>query len=70
MSKKEEFWNHLTVKNPKLLDNPHFTENGIKQFFNAVYNRAYDDGFYMAKKLDQGYSSDGAAIFEQIFGKQ
>ena len=70
MSKKEEFWNYLIVKNPKLLENPHFTAKGIKQFFDAVYKRANDDGFYAAAELHKGQQFGGSAIFEQIFGKR
>lgn len=67
MSKKETFWNYLTVKHPKLLEDPHFTARGLKQFFDAIYNNAYDHGFYAATEL-QKTQNQGSSIFEEFFG--
>jgi hypothetical protein len=69
MSKKEYFWNYLLQKNPRLLEDPHFTTASIKKFFDIVYSKGHDDGYVAASEMQKStYSSSSTSIFEEIFG--
>lgn len=65
MSKKEHFWNYLVQKNPRMLEDPHFTTASIKKFFDIVYSKGHDDG-YVAAAMRRSASS--SSVFEEIFG--
>jgi hypothetical protein len=35
--KSKHLWDYLTRKNPRLLQDPHFTSASVRRFFNHVY---------------------------------
>ena len=65
MSDKEYFWSELTRKNPRLLDDPHFTPAGLRKFFERVYNAGFDAGLHAAREMPSAH--DGMNIFREIF---
>jgi len=38
---KEQLWAFLIQHNPRLVDDPHFTPESIRRFFDIVWNAAY-----------------------------
>jgi hypothetical protein len=66
MSKKDYLWSDLTRRNPRLLDDPHFTATGLRKFFDRVYDAGFDAG-YSAAKQHSGMNT-GADLFSQFFG--
>jgi hypothetical protein len=66
MSKKEQLWGDLVRRNPRLLDNPHFTAAGLRKFFDRVYDAGFDAG-YSAAKEHSGMNT-GTDLFSQFFG--
>jgi hypothetical protein len=67
MSKREQLWYDLTRRNPRLLDDPHFTATGLRKFFERVYDAGFDAGVLAAPppRMD---GASGFDTFEQIFG--
>jgi len=49
MSKKEQLWGEIVARNPRIVTSPYFTPRGIKQLFDAVYDRAFDHGVLAVK---------------------
>ena len=45
MSDKDYLWSELTRKNPRLLDDPHFTPSGMRKFFDRVYDAGWNAGY-------------------------
>jgi len=66
MSVKDRLWGDLTRRNPRLLDDPHFTTTGLRQFFDRVYNAGFDAG-YSAAKEHSGMNT-GSDLLSQMFG--
>jgi hypothetical protein len=65
MSDKDYFWSELTRKNPRLLKDPHFTPESMRKFFDAVYDKAWNHGYNIARSMPTSASAD---MFSQIFG--
>lgn len=64
MSAKDYLWSELTRKNPRLLEDPHFTSASMRKFFDRVYEAAWNDGYKSSRSMPkQGYD-----IFSSIFG--
>lgn len=73
MSRKEYLWSELTRKNPRLLEDPHFTVASMRKFFERVYDAGWSDGMTNARELagsSTGGTYTGSDIFSQIFGKR
>lgn len=64
MSDKEHLWNTLVRKNPRLKEDPHFTPDSVRKFFDVVYDSGYRSGCRTDKTNHQG-STD---FFNKIFG--
>ena len=64
VSDKEYLWSELTRKNPRLLDDPHFTPSGMRKFFECVYEAGWNAGY----KSSQAAPQAGADIFTTFFG--
>jgi hypothetical protein len=67
MSKRDQLWNDFTRRQPQLLDDPHFTPNGLRKFFERVYDAGFNDGYTSAKE-HSGMNTGTASLFSQIFG--
>jgi hypothetical protein len=67
VSKKEYLWSELTRKNPRLLDDPHFTPASMRKFYDRVYEAAWSAG-YMTNNSSP--SPEAADIFSTIFGQK
>ena len=67
MSDKEYFWSELARKNPRLVEDPHFTPASMRKFFDAVYDKAWNAGYNTARSMP---TSSAADLFTQIFGKR
>ena len=67
MSDKDYLWSKLTSKNPRLLEDPHFTTAIRRKFFDTVYDKAWNHGYNIARSMPK---SAGADMFSQIFGKR
>ena len=65
MSTKDRLWSELTRKNPRLLDDPHFTPSGLRKFFERIYDAGFDAGLRAAKEMPK--ENDGMNIFREIF---
>jgi hypothetical protein len=63
MSTKEYVWSEMTRKNPRLLDNPHFTTASVRKFFDAVYEAGWNAGYKSSPA-----PKAGSDIFSTIFG--
>ena len=64
MSDKDSLWSELTRKNPRLLEDPHFTPAGMRRFFDRVYEAGWNAGYKSSQAMPQA----GADIFTTIFG--
>jgi hypothetical protein len=64
MSAKDYLWSELTRKNPRLLEDPHFTPASMRKFFDRVYEAGWNDG-YKSSRCTHKHSSE---IFSSIFG--
>lgn len=64
VSDKDYCWSELTRKNPRLLDDPHFTPSGMRKFFDRVYEAGWNAGY----KSSQAAPQAGADIFTTFFG--
>jgi len=64
MSTKEYVWSEMTRKNPRLLDNPHFTTASVRKFFDAVYEAGWNAGYTSAQVAPQA----GSDLFTTFFG--
>lgn len=51
MTDKDYLWSELVRKNPRLLDDPHFTPEGLRKFFERVYEAAWNAGYKSARDL-------------------
>jgi hypothetical protein len=67
VSKRDQLWSDLTRRNPRLLDDPHFTTAGLRKFFERVYDAGFDAGTLAAQPPRMSGAS-GASAFEEIFG--
>ncbi len=54
----------MTRKNPRLLDNPHFTTASVRKFFDAVYEAGWNAGYKSSQAMPQA----GADLFTTFFG--
>jgi hypothetical protein len=66
MSKRDQLWGDLAHRNPRLLEDPHFTAAGLRRFFERVYDAGFNDGYSSAK--EHSGLNTGADMFSQIFG--
>jgi hypothetical protein len=66
MSKRDQLWADLARRNPRLLNNPHFTSAGLRKFFDRVYEAGFDAGYSDAK--EHSGMNTGSNVFSQIFG--
>jgi hypothetical protein len=41
---KEKLWSLFIKHNPRLVDDPHFTPESVRRFFDAVWNIGYECG--------------------------
>jgi hypothetical protein len=64
VSTKEYVWSEMTRKNPRLLDNPHFTTASVRKFFDAVYEAGWNAGYKSSQAMPQA----GADLFTTFFG--
>ena len=67
MSDKDCLWSELTRKNPRLLEDPHFTPKSMRKFFDTVYDKAWNNGYNTTRSMPTFAGSD---VFLQIFGKR
>ena len=65
MSTKEYVWSEMTRKNPRLLDNPHFTTASVRKFFDAVYEAGWNAGYKLAAPEPRPEAAD---LFTTFFG--
>jgi hypothetical protein len=65
MSTKEYVWSEMTRKNPRLLDNPHFTTASARKFFDAVYEAGWNAGYKLAAPEPRPEAAD---LFTTFFG--
>ena len=65
MSTKEYVWSEMTRKNPRLLDNPHFTTASVRRFFDAAYEAGWNAGYKLAAPEPRPEAAD---IFTTFFG--
>jgi hypothetical protein len=66
VSKKEYLWSELTRKNPRLLDDPHFTPASMRKFFDRVYEAAWSAGYV----TNNSTAPQAPDIFSTIFGQK
>jgi hypothetical protein len=64
MSPKDYLWSELTRKNPRLLEDPHFTPTSMRKFFDAVYDSGWRSGYTSS----QGAPKAGRELFDTFFG--
>jgi hypothetical protein len=64
MSTKEYVWSEMTRKNPRLLNNPHFTTASARKFFDAIYEAGWHAGYTLSSPAPKA----GADIFNTFFG--
>jgi len=67
MSDKDYLWSELTRKNPRLLEDPHFTPASMRKFFDAIYDKAWNHGYSSARSMP---ASKGSDLFTTFFGSQ
>ena len=63
--KSKHLWDYLTRKNPRLLQDPHFTSASVRRFFNHVYLARFDAGYTAAK--ENSAMNTGDSIWQTIF---
>jgi len=64
MSDKDYLWSELTRKNPRLLEDPHFTPASMRKFFDRVYKAGWSAGY----KSSHDMPKQGFGTFSTIFG--
>lgn len=67
MSKKEYLWSELTRKNPRLLDDPHFTSASMRKFYDRVYEAAWSAGYTTNSSSTWSGARD---LFSTIFNQK
>jgi hypothetical protein len=65
MSDKDYLWSELTRKNPRLLDNPHFTPSRMRKFFDRVYDAGWNAGYKSSQTAPQAALTSSPTSSEQ-----
>lgn len=65
-SKRERLWQDLTRRTPRLLEDPHFTPESVRRFFERVYDAGFDHGMTASREMPRS----GGSLFEQMFGQR
>jgi hypothetical protein len=63
MSAKDYLWSELTRKNPRLLEDPHFTPKSMRKFFDIVYDAGWNSGYKSSQAMPTGRN-----LFDTFFG--
>ena len=63
MSDKDYLWSELTRKNPRLLEDPHFTPASMRKFFDRVYDSGWRSGYTSSQAMPSRRN-----LFDTFFG--